>query len=55
MTPELVEGWKVIDGWWKPEDEWIVREFADVRWGERAVVMVREGDDPVWRVHRARK
>jgi hypothetical protein len=44
------EMWTVIDKWWLPKDEQLLREYADVDWNGRRFVFAREAPDTTWRI-----
>ncbi|MET0786574.1 MAG: hypothetical protein ABWY25_07710, partial [Paenisporosarcina sp.] len=47
----ILDTWSIIDKWWRPKEEWIYREYADVEWNGRNFIFVREAPDKIWRIH----
>jgi hypothetical protein len=51
MAITVLDTWRVVDRWWRPEDEWIDRRYVEVIWDGRALVFVRKMPDKIWRIH----
>jgi hypothetical protein len=48
---EILDVWSVIDRWWTDTPQ--KREFAEVLWGDRKLIFMRELPDKVWRIRKS--
>lgn len=53
VIPEILETWNVIDRWWTQDP--VTREYREVCWNNRKIVMVKEDNDSVWRIWQPKK
>lgn len=53
IIPEVIvmSTWTVVDKWWLPKDERIIREWADVFWDGKKIVFVRNHPETIWKIY----